>query len=125
MDNQSYVMPIAAVTLADHAYVFDHGVSAALGYQVHGLGQICQTLDGSHCHTVVHWNDYGLAGFPIHDPFFTDLLTYAHASILPFSKYFKMAALLSLYNNFSLSRPILGAYITLLASYRRQKTLLK
>jgi hypothetical protein len=87
MYDQPDITPVTAVALADHTHMFYHGVSPALGDHVHGLGQIDQALDRTHCHTMVHRNDYRLAGYPVHDPFFADFLTSTHFSILPFSEY--------------------------------------
>ncbi len=64
MYDQAYITPILAMSLAYHAHMFDYRIRTALGYQVHGLGQIDQTLDRAHCDTVVHWNDNDLTGFP-------------------------------------------------------------
>ena len=82
MDDEAYVFAPAAVPPLHQALVNDDGVGPSGSDLVDGGLHVNQAIDRPHRDPVVHGDDHRAPGFPVHDPFQTDMFA-DHNFLLP------------------------------------------
>ena len=75
MEDETEIFPVASVTEHGGPAVHDRGVRPPLGDEIRRRGDLDQPGDRTDGHPVVHGNEHGPVGVPIHDPLQADLLS--------------------------------------------------
>ena len=70
---EAHVPAPAAVAAGHQALVNDDGVGPADGHGVDRGLHVDEAVDGTHRHPVVHGDDHGAAGVPVHNAFQANL----------------------------------------------------